>query len=1320
MRLLAAALLAAPLLAVQDGEEGERLARFQRYLERSPYHEQVFRGLVEAARGSGSLGALVEDYRERVSRTDASSDRVVLARLLVELGEHADAAEQLSAVEPPTAEAHRLRARLLARTGRLPEASQTLEAALALATDAELLRDLHLERADLFLARGLPQRARSAYADLARLPDQTPLDQADLAALMADAGFPADGVELLESLLEETSTEVPRTAQLLAQLGQLRETARDGAGALTAYEQALGLLRQGHWLRRDLLARSLDLHRRGGTLRQAADGLRSELAEHPADLEARLSLVAALRLLKREREAAEALAAATELHPEDLRLSDELVVTLRALEDQEGIVRELQRALEHAPLDLQRRLELGRALAELGRLEAAEREWSRLLEAAPLDAPRAERVAREWLRLGETLRAEKVLRAAIAAAPEEARRHGDLARVLLDQGDVQAARQVLGAAERAVAGRPSELDELAELYLEQPDLRSARRVLELARSLDPGSTSRLQRLAQVQADLGEAAAAARTLLDWLDLSADEEQRALACESYSGLFEGASRVAETERLHADLPHTRGGARYLVLAHFRREAGQPLKAAALLETHLQRTPADHAARIQLARDLARGQRFDRALAAYDEVIEREPRRAAELLLEQVRMLGRRGDLRLHDPSPEVLGRLERLRNLPPSDAGTWRELAAAYLRLAGSSPHAADCLAQALRLEPEDGPAHLDLARLLRQLQRTDEAAWHYRLAWKHGTETTRTRALAELHELLVESQELHGELRRLTSLARRDPFDAETPHLLAELSLAQGEPGQAARLLTHQLRREGAQADLLRLRVTAYLQQGRTRTAIADLRALVELGEDVDHLAVELATPAVAAGGTGLLHDLTEVMLDPTPLARALARSGRPTLAVQLLEHQELRSKVLVASASLYLAELQESLGHPRQALRVLERHVEAHGPDWRVTQRMGNLAHELGDSRRALELGRRMLEEGAPDTTLEAYFDSKASREDLTRLRTRELLRSSHGPAAIQAGLAELSRNLYDAPLALDLLDSLRTRASRAGEGPGGLELQPWLEVLTGWTLRFYQANPRLVPRRLEELARRRATLDGHLWVEGLWLEDLWHQYFRASGGDGERRPLGGERALQAHPQDPAVLAAVARWAREQGEGELALEAGSALVRRLAEPGAEAAAVVRRTLALERAAAAGLENLPSHPDLGPATPLALRLARLTLEPGEPQGPVAVVPSRLAATRAHARDLLQAGRREEAAALVQALPEPEAEALLARTDLVRTRIEVGLLTDALERVTAIAAVRNRLADTAPLDTFPGWRREVDLAVAEACGAWLWTSLRGPLE
>ena len=61
------------------------------------------------------------------------------------------------------------------------------------------------------------------------------------------------------------------------------------------------------------------------------------------------------------------------------------------------------------------------------------------------------------------------------------------------------------------------------------------------------------------------------------------------------------------------------------------------------------------------------------------------------------------------------------------------------------------------------------------------------------------------------------------------------------------------------------------------------------------------------------------------------------------------------------------------------------------------------------------------------------------------------------------------------------------------------------------------------MPQRLEELARRRAALDGHLWVEGLWLEALWHQYFRASGGDGERRPLTGERALQAHPQEPAV-----------------------------------------------------------------------------------------------------------------------------------------------------------------------------------------------------
>ena len=430
MRLLAALLLAAPLLAVQDGVGDERLARFKRYLDRSPYHDQVFQSLLEAARAEGALDGLVEEYRARVTLDGDAAARVVLARLLAEAGAFPAAAEQLLAVSPPTAEARRLTARMQARAGQPAEASRTLAGALELTTDGELLRELHLERADLFLARGLEQDARTAYTTVAELAGQDLVELADLASLMADAGFAGDGVVLLESLRPEVEGDTPRTTQLLAQLGELRERARDGAGALEAYAEALPLLREGHWLRRDLLARSLDLHRRAGSLDRAVTDFRSALVARPGDLETRLSLVAALRLLRRDGEAAEQLRGAVGRHPDDLRLSDQLVAALRELGEDEAVVHELQRALERAPRDARRRFELGCALASAGQVDGADREWTRLIQADPRDTSRADRVAREWARRGEVDRAAGVLRAAIASAPAEVRRYGDLAQLL--------------------------------------------------------------------------------------------------------------------------------------------------------------------------------------------------------------------------------------------------------------------------------------------------------------------------------------------------------------------------------------------------------------------------------------------------------------------------------------------------------------------------------------------------------------------------------------------------------------------------------------------------------------------------------------------------------------------------------------------------------------------------------------------------------------------------------------------------------------------------------------------------------------------------
>jgi tetratricopeptide (TPR) repeat protein len=1319
--LLSALLLTALPVCAQDRAGGERLQRFQDYLERSPYHEKVFRGLVEAARAEGALEGLVEEYRARVRAGDtAAAAHVLLARLLAEEERFVEAAEHLRAVAPPTAETLRLMALMHSRAGQLGEATRTLTQALDLAEAPELLRDLQLERADLFLARGLEGDARDAYRAIADMAGGNVADLTDVAGWMADAGFAADGVALLEELLPTVEGDTPRTTQLLAQLGDLRERARDGRGALAAYEQALPMLRQGHWMRRDLLARSLDLHRRAGSLDGAIASYRVALITTPGDLETRLALVQALTLARRERSAREVLATGILIYPDDMRLSDQLIAALRAAGDGDGVVRELQRALEREPRDQRRRFDLGRALAGLGRLDGAHREWTRLLDSAAGDPALADRVAREWAQQGEVERAADVLRVAIERDPGTVRRYGDLARLLAAEGRAEAARQVLGRAERAVSARPGELDELAELYLEHHDPRSARRALQLAHDLDPRNSIRLGRLADANQQLGDPVRTGQVLYQWVEQARDETQREAACDRYARLFAGTARAAEVARLAQLMADGRTTARapFLLRAHFHRVARAHEQAASVLDAYLQRFPEDVTARAQLARDLVRCGMAAEALAQYEELIARDPRRTAAYLLDGVRLLAAKVG-----HAPETRERLARLRQLPPNDPETWREVARSYLRI-GLEGDAADCLAQALRLEPEDGRAHHDLATLLRGLGRHDKAAERFRLAWRHGDDEVRDRAVAGLHGMLAESQDLHREVRRLRATARRDPFDTETPRLLVELALRQEDAGEAVRVLTNLLRREGDSLDLLRRRAEAYAALGRSASALSDLRALVALGQDIDHMVVQMTQPLVASGDLSRALELGYLMREPMPLARQLQSADRGRSAANFLVRHQRKNAGLSSPAQLYLAELHNLLGERRQALSVLEEHEEEFGPEWHVTQRIGDLHHLLKDSRRAVEAGRRMLAQGAPDGALEVYFQEKASRTELTRLRTRELLTQADDAARIEAGFRELSRNLYDAPEALQLLDKLRDRAARSGDYPEGTTLGPWLQHLNGWTLRFYAANPRLVVPRLEELARQRYVLDADEWVEALWLTYLVPGSERnpmLADRPGTRAAVAarttlGERAIERFPDSPKVLAAAARWAREEGDDVLALRAGRDLLTRLATPEELTRQEGVRSQVLARSAIALLPELPPHPDLGAGSPLALRLARLTYLPAPgPSGGVLVPDLRMAGAY-RASDLVAAGRAAEGRQVLDALPAPHEEALLERVALVRARIEAGATEQVLEDLGQVIATRDRLAETPPLDVFLGWQAAVDAALAETMLTWLWQRAR----
>lgn len=1322
--------------AEQDSAElaAARLDRFRSYLDRSPYHERIFDGLLNAVRGSGGVASLIGDYEARVARDPSDlAAWVLLARLHAHERRWSEAARALRHVDPPSARSLWLLGRMELDAGRMEKALIALERARLHTTDDPQLADEILEEhAQVMLLRGDLPGARRAYLDLAHRNRGDFARLMDTAALLAAANLPDDAVTLLQEARELVRDDVARTCKVLAELGRLHERAHEGDEALACYAEAIALTARGHWLRRELLERSLELHRRAGTLSAAANQYRRLLDLDRGDLDARTALVQALTLAGREREAATLLREATELMPGDLALSDRYAEALLALGEHAEHTAELQRALQIAPRDSERRFLLGRTLAERGDFEGAEREWARLFQAGAGEAPAlrhapvlrhapalghapalrhapalGDRVAREWEKLGEPQRAMTLYAAGIQAEPQTIRRYGDLARLLAADAQEQRARQLLGRAEVRAAGLENALDELSGLYRELGDLQSALRTLEAAQAAAPARLDRLSRLAQLHLELGQRDRAVAVLRRWIARSSgsatDRNQRALALEQYAELFRGSERQREVARLTSELAQDssqRGT--YVSLAYLHRLERSPEAASVVLARLLERWPADVAARLDLAHLLERLGQADAALEQLERLVSIDPSRAANYLLRQSTLLvaRRRGDL--------ALERLSRARATRPKDTATWIELARRYERLAEAG-RAAECLDQAILLDPGDGSIHLARARLAADLGQAERARDGYLEAWRTGQPTTRQRALRSLHQLLDESADLDHELRTLRLRRRRNPYDTETPRMLAELLLLEDEPRDAVAVLDDLLRRETDAPDLLRLRARAYVQSRRHASSLRDLRRLVDLGQDVDDLLQDCVAQHLQRGDVGHAMEVGYLSSDPLGVGQLFLSRGLQRSGLDFLKRYARREHGRSGDMLLLMADLHVALDEKRSAVKLLLEHEQLEGPRWETRASLGQLYHSLGERRRALECGNRMLELGAPPGNLERYFERQGNREALTELRCRRVLESATDPEAVELGLEALLADRYDAPAALGLLRKLRNRAATHGLFPSDTELVDWNRTLDDWVLRFYERNARLVRPRLDELMRRSFAISSAEWVELLWLDHLQGSEQPSTlrrSGRAQNHTSPAERAIQRFPGSARVLHAAARWSEEEGQLELARE----LYGELAEVLSAEDDVMRERERLARSAAAHAQAVltasPPHPGLALGSPLLERLARLTEPPAEQGGGLPrTVCTRATALARHARLLARAGLRDEARACLAQLPDLPADALMQWIDRASVHLDAGQRAEAGAILVRVARARERLAREPQLAAFEDWRADVDAALRD---------------
>jgi lipopolysaccharide biosynthesis regulator YciM len=277
-------------------------------------------------------------------------------------------------------------------------------------------------------------------------------------------------------------------------------------------------------------------------------------------------------------------------------------------------------------------------------------------------------------------------------------------------------------------------------------------------------------------------------------------------------------------------------YLALARLYRRRGETGRAIRLHQNLLLRTDLPPEVRdealLGLAGDFRQGGFLQRAIAAYEEVLDRRPRDVVSL----------RALVRLHADVRSFPRALELSRRLARVEGGDGRgEEARLLVESAeaaiaeGRSDEARRALKKALRRDPSSAPAWLNLGELEAEKGHAKRAL----AAWRKVPEVDRRRApevyprLEATYAALGRARDFETELRKRLE---EEPDDGEARLALARALAARGEmegaAGEIRALLEHDPENLRGHAALTR----ALLAEGRESEAV---KATVELLEVLD-------------------------------------------------------------------------------------------------------------------------------------------------------------------------------------------------------------------------------------------------------------------------------------------------------------------------------------------------------------------------------------------------------------------------------------------------------------------------------------------------
>lgn len=250
----------------RDPFDAKVIARYKRILDRNPGDRGALRKLSQLYRKHRSIDKLVREYQQKLQKKPRSfSAAVILGHLHLDRGQSDQALtyyERASAMRPKSPTVQLALGDLYRQNGKITEARtayrQVLDGKPKKVVEMQAVRAL----GELALSQGDIAEATRHYNRYFALDPRNIQARIGLGDALVQHGKHKEAIAVFKAAASRLRSDPARHVEVITRIGAAQEAAGLEDEAIRTYRQALTRVGKGYYLRKELIARVIDIYRR--------------------------------------------------------------------------------------------------------------------------------------------------------------------------------------------------------------------------------------------------------------------------------------------------------------------------------------------------------------------------------------------------------------------------------------------------------------------------------------------------------------------------------------------------------------------------------------------------------------------------------------------------------------------------------------------------------------------------------------------------------------------------------------------------------------------------------------------------------------------------------------------------------------------------------------------------------------------------------------------------------------------------------------------------------------------------------------------------